>query len=190
MPRTNAPVVTAFGSGDQPVFDLSGGLALRSFAPGDEAIVHAAFTDPDIVGWHQFRIESATEAHAVIEQTRSKWAAGARADWLIEEDGDGVGRVGLHADAMRGTAEVAYWLLPRGRGRGLATKSVRALTEWAHGIGFHHILLQHSVHNVASCAVAERLGYRFEGVSKESHFHADGWHDMHWHAHVAGDPLT
>lgn len=190
MPRTNDPVVTAFGSGGQPSFDLGHGLALRGFAPGDEATVQAAFDDPDIVRWHQFRVESVAEASEVIDRTRAQWAAGTRADWLIEQDGDGMGRVGLLVDAMRGTAEIAYWLLPGGRGRGLATMSARAVTEWAHGIGFHHIQLRHSVHNGASCAVAERLGYRFEGVSREAHFHADGWHDMHCHAHVASDPLT
>ena len=64
------------------------------------------------------------------------------------------------------------------------------MTEWAHGLGVHRILLQHAVHNAASCAVADRVGYRPEGTARQLALHDDGWHDMHQHAHVAGDPLS
>lgn len=190
MPRTIEPVVTRFGSGDQPRFDLGDGVTLRGFVSADEAIVRDAFTDPDIVRWHHFRADTVADAAAWIERTRANWVARTKADWLIEEDGAGMGRVGLGVDSLRGTAEIAYWLLPTGRGRGLVTRCAGAITTWAHDLGVHRILLQHSVRNSASCAVAGRLGYRAEGTARQLDLHADGWHDMHQHAHVADDPLT
>ncbi len=190
MPRTIDPVVTVFGSGGQPTFHLGDGLTRRPFTPSDESIVRAAFSSPDIVRWHHFRVDTTEEATAWIDRTRTKWVEAEQADWLIEEDGVGVGRVGLHVDAMRGNAEIAYWLLPGGRGRGLVTIAAHALTAWAHDLGFHRIVLQHSVHNSASCAVAVRLGYSSEGTARQQDLHADGWHDMHQHAHVVGDSLA
>lgn len=53
--------------------------------------------------------------------------------------------------------------------------------------GFHRVVLQHPVHNALSCAVAERLGYSFEGTARQQDIHDDGWHDMHQYAQVAGD---
>ena len=44
-----------------------------------------------------------------------------------------IGEVGLSGfDAKHAGALIGYWLLPDGRGQGLATASVRAVTEWAH----------------------------------------------------------
>jgi len=57
-------------------------------------------------------------------------------------------------------AEIMYWLAPEGRGRGLATKSVRLLSEWAFRIlKLEQILLKTHPENVASQRVAERAGF-------------------------------
>ncbi|WP_435880234.1 hypothetical protein [Streptomyces atroolivaceus] len=44
-----------------------------------------------------------------------------------------------------------------------------------------------SVLNEASCRVAVKPGFSFEGVRRRGNLHADGWHDMHVHARVRGD---
>ena len=54
-------------------------------------------------------------------------------------------------------------------------------------IGLHRIELAHSVANVASCQVAARAGYAYEGTMRGEGLHADGWHDMHLHARLQGD---
>ena len=88
-----------------------------------------------------------------------------------------------------GLAECTYWTLPRARGRGVAATAARAAARWALAVvGLHRVELQHSVRNAASCRVALRAGFRAEGVRRSALFHADGWHDMHCHALVAGDP--
>jgi ribosomal-protein-alanine N-acetyltransferase len=78
-------------------------------------------------------------------------------------------------------------VLPDARRQGLARRAVECVTRWGdESIGVHRILLQHSVHNAASCAVALRSGYEAEGTARQQDLHADGWHDMHQQAHLAG----
>jgi len=58
------------------------------------------------------------------------------------------------------TGEVMYWLAPWDRRRGIATKAVALLCEWAlTGLGFTHITLKTNMDNVASQRVAERAGF-------------------------------
>ena len=87
-----------------------------------------------------------------------------------------------------GTAELAYWVTPAARGRGLCTQAVTALSEWAfREVGFHRLELAHSIHNPRSCRVATKAGFSEEGVRRSSARHADGWHDMHVHARLRSD---
>jgi [ribosomal protein S5]-alanine N-acetyltransferase len=36
--------------------------------------------------------------------------------------------------------------------------------------------------------VAAKAGYKLEGTKRSGLLHADGWHDMHLHARIAGPP--
>lgn len=40
--------------------------------------------------------------------------------------------------------------------------------------------------NGASCRVAVKAGFHAEGIRKGAALHADGWHDLHQHALLAG----
>lgn len=56
--------------------------------------------------------------------------------------------------------EIMYWLAPSGRGRGLATKSVKVLSAWAfQNLKLERIVLKTHHDNVASQKVAEHAGY-------------------------------
>ncbi|GAA1274526.1 hypothetical protein GCM10009665_72490 [Kitasatospora nipponensis] len=90
---------------------------------------------------------------------------------------------------VEGNAELLYWLLPSARGTGIVVEAVRRLSEWGlEGLGLHRMSLCHSVANPASCRVAEKAGYLLEGTMRSAVLHADGWHDVHLHALVQGDP--
>jgi RimJ/RimL family protein N-acetyltransferase len=59
---------------------------------------------------------------------------------------------------------------------------------WALGdLGLHRLECQHAVANTASCRVAQKAGYAYEGTKRSACLHADGWHDMHLHAQVRSD---
>ena len=62
---------------------------------------------------------------------------------------------------------------PAARGRGVATEALRLLTDWAFGLGMLRAELHISVDNVASKRVAERNGYRLDGVLRSLWFKGD-----------------
>lgn len=94
-----------------------------------------------------------------------------------------VAAVGLMADGFD-SAELAYWVRPERRGRGIGVRSVSAVTRWAHGrAGVRRVWLEIDPANAASLRVAERTGYRFsERMPRHcrSWAHADPDRDV-WH---------
>lgn len=191
MPRLSAPVVPAgsLSQAEQPVLP-AGDLLLRPWAEADAQALLAAFADAEIRRWHVRSLESRPEAVELIARYNQQWQQETAAHWAVT--GPAVlGRVALRAiDLDEGSGEIAYWVTPAARGRGTAVRAVVALSEWALGdLGLHRLDLHHSVANTASCRVAGKAGYAYEGTRRSACLHADGWHDMHVHAQVQGDGL-
>jgi RimJ/RimL family protein N-acetyltransferase len=69
-----------------------------------------------------------------------------------------------HLDSKRSVIEIGYWLYPRARGRGVATKVARALAEYAFTLGLQRVVAHVELGNVASERVLERAGFSREGV--------------------------
>jgi RimJ/RimL family protein N-acetyltransferase len=69
-----------------------------------------------------------------------------------------------HLDAKRSVVEIGYWLFPRARGRGTATRVARALAEYAFTLGIQRVAAYVEVGNVPSERVLERAGFTREGV--------------------------
>ncbi|MFF8656130.1 GNAT family N-acetyltransferase [Streptomyces huasconensis] len=159
----------------------------------DATAVAKAFEDPDIQRWHLKRADSEAEARQWITRWQQGWQDEAAAHWAIVDGGSGdsegggvLGRVSLQSVILAGgQAEIAYWTAPWARGRGVCSRAVTAVSDWALGeAGFHRLELGHSTLNDASCRVAVRTGFVLEGVRRNALLHADGWHDMHLHARV------
>ncbi|WP_328978214.1 GNAT family N-acetyltransferase [Streptomyces canus] len=202
----------------QPVLALPGGLKLRPWRTTDAGALVAASHDPAISRWNLLPTLTEDEARARIGRMRERWERETAAVWAVaREDGGegahvltstGIGPAGprdehaknpgpgdilglaawINVDLDRGHAEIAYWVLPAGRGTGIAVEAARRLTDWAlHDLGLHRLTLCHAVANEASCRVAEKAGFRLEGTMRHALLHADGWHDQHLHARVRGD---
>lgn len=189
MPRLTVPVVAAgsLRQAAQPVLQ-AGDLILRPWAEADADALLTAFADPELQRWHARTVESRAEAAAMIARYTQAWQDETAAHWVIA--GPAVlGRVALRViDLDEGTTEIAYWVTRAARGRGVAARAARALTDWVLGdLGLHRIELQHAVANTASCRVALKAGYAYEGTRRSSVLHADGWHDMHVHGRIQGD---
>lgn len=77
-----------------------------------------------------------------------------------------VGACGLHTlyrEPRRGS--LGYWLAADAQGHGIATRAMHAVTAKAFDdLGFERVDLRADVANERSRAVAERLGFTFEGV--------------------------
>ena len=85
-----------------------------------------------------------------------------------------IGSVSL-TDFEHGNAMVRYWLLPEGRGRGLATRAVKLVAGWAFSdLGVGRLAVFIEPENVASVAVVERCGFLREGLLRRHMVGRDG----------------
>ncbi|MBL8930410.1 MAG: GNAT family N-acetyltransferase [Kineosporiaceae bacterium] len=189
MPRLVAPTVRPGALGPSQPRLAGHGVLLRPWAPTDAPALVAAYADPDIQRWHCRSLDDG-EAPQLIDEWRQAWAAGTGASWAVVDPGGGLlGRVGLReVDLAGGLAELAYWVLPTARRRGVAVAAVRTLSRWAFDqVGLQRLELVHSTANQASCGVAGAAGFPFEGTLRGCVEHTDGWHDMHLHARIRTD---
>jgi [ribosomal protein S5]-alanine N-acetyltransferase len=185
MPQLTDPVVVpgSLARSAQPVLEV-GDLVLRPWRASDAPAVAEAYSDPGIRRWH---VRSMTEDEA------RAWIGSWPGRWARENGGGGAGLLGQislrRLDLAAGIGEVSYWVLPAARGRRVATRALCALSAWVFDQSWlHRIELAHSTLNPISCRVAENAGYRAEGTKRGEGLHADGWHDMHSHARLSGDP--
>jgi RimJ/RimL family protein N-acetyltransferase len=103
-----------------------------------------------------------------------------------------IGAVGLMPDSP-GSTELAYWIRPENRRRGIASRAVRATTLWAHrNLAVPRIWLEIEPGNEPSLRLAQHADYHFEerlsqhcrDWSCEDAEH-DSWHDCLIWVHVS-----
>jgi RimJ/RimL family protein N-acetyltransferase len=161
----------------------AGWLTLRPFTTADIPWVYEVSLDPELQHFtgvpSPYRLEHA--ASFVEHLTIAGWDGGQRAEFLAQDASTGarLGRVGLGLDGS-GSAEVGYWVDARARQRGVATGAVRAACRWAFGtLGLELIEWRCEVGNTASRRVAEKAGFRIEGMLRKRLVHrgvrVDAW---------------
>lgn len=147
-------------------------VTLRPADDRDLPAIDLGIHDPDVVRWFGQPNSSASE---VLALNRERWAAGSPTFAICELDGICVGHVWINfSSSEAGIGYVGYWLLPRARGRGLATRAVQVLSDWAiQDPGTTRLRLLTEPANDRSQRVAERSGFRLVGVLAE-HGEVDG----------------
>ena len=91
--------------------------------------------------------------------------------FAIEYGGEAAGGVGflLGRDIARMSAEMGYWLSEEFWGRGIATRVVTAMSDWAFSnYNLTRVFAMAFAHNVASIRVLEKAGFLREGVLRRS----------------------
>jgi RimJ/RimL family protein N-acetyltransferase len=104
------------------------------------------------------------------------WRDGSRAGFAIEtHEGEFLGLglfVSLELEGRQG--EIGYVVGPAARGMGVATRTLRLLTDWGFSqLGLERIELWIDTTNKGSERVAERVGYEREGVLRSYWFKED-----------------
>jgi RimJ/RimL family protein N-acetyltransferase len=126
-------------------------LLLREATPADEPFV-ATMTD-SLFGM---------APHEWIARVGERYARDGYALWLAIERATGapIGWIGLLAQTIDGVdeAEVSYHLHAQQRGRGFAIEGARAVRDWAFARGYDHVIALVREENIASQAVARKLG--------------------------------
>ncbi|MFG3280319.1 GNAT family N-acetyltransferase [Streptomyces sp. NPDC048111] len=147
-------------------------LRLRPWQADDVDALVSAHRDPELRQWLMGVISSDVDAQHWIDRQRQGWAAGDRFSFAVVEDGGtGVATALGHVTVKTGkdgSAEVGYWTAAEARGRGLASRALESVVQWAFSdrapLSVARLDLLHSVGNRASCRVAERCGFALQTI--------------------------
>jgi RimJ/RimL family protein N-acetyltransferase len=155
-----------------PDAELTDGVVtLRPVRPGDEDALLDERLDRQAQRWAtSTRLWTAPDVRAFVAAAPAFWLAGTEARLAIVDTASGVcaGSIGLRVSvpAFR-VAELGYGLRPGWRGRGLTTRAVRLVADWAFSrAGIARLEIGTATGNVASQRVAERAGFQREGVAR------------------------
>ena len=91
---------------------------------------------------------------------------------IVDASGEFLGMAALvRLDSDAREAEAGYIVAPAARGRGIAVRALRMLTDWSlQELGLERVELRIEVENEPSIRVAERAGFVREGVLRSVHF--------------------
>lgn len=143
-----------------------GEIALRPFEDDDAARFATLNRDPAIERYTRMSVpRDPRDAAEWIDRARRGWegegpwrfaVADARSNELL-------GYIGIRL--VDGNGQIGYWVRREARGRGVATRALRLLARWAlDSAGFARIQLLVEPRNEPSRRVAEKAGFRAEGV--------------------------
>ncbi|MCK6438884.1 MAG: GNAT family N-acetyltransferase [Planctomycetes bacterium] len=114
-----------------------------------------------------------------IARARQNAGKGTALEIMIVLGGVIVGRCTMFdIDKTNAKAEIGYWLDAGLEGKGIATKACKAMLEYAfNGLELNRIQLRTHPGNAKSVAVAERLGFRLEGIMRQEFRGASGHYE-------------
>jgi ribosomal-protein-serine acetyltransferase len=155
---------------------------LRELADRDAEELHALIerNRSGLARWLRWaRDQTPAETLAFIRQARVGAAARESIQRAVVVDGRIVGMVGLpRVDRENRCAEIGYWLDEAHRGRGVMTTAVAALVDVAFGDWrLNRVEIRTDVENRPSRALAERLGFHYEGVMRQAYWVGDRYSD-------------
>ncbi|MGH2634065.1 MAG: GNAT family N-acetyltransferase [Tepidiformaceae bacterium] len=157
-------------------------VTLRPWSRDDADFMAGAFADPAIRRYNGVLDRlgrpasplSVMEAEAVIDEFASNWRAFATTGtpsgvvFAITDTASGglVGCCGVDDWSKADVAQFGYWIAPKARGRGYATRAAILLTRWLFERGAARAFLTIVAGNQESVAVALRAGFVYEGTMR------------------------
>jgi RimJ/RimL family protein N-acetyltransferase len=160
---------------DPPLSD--GVVTLRAWRADDVSVlVECLDGDEEIARWLEMVPQpyDLKAARAWVDEAASYWHEATAAPFAItaSDTGDVLGGVGFRwVDVTQSIGEVGYWLRRKARGRGLTTRAVQLISGWAlETLDCERLQLRADELNVPSQRVAEKAGFRREGVLRSVQF--------------------
>jgi [ribosomal protein S5]-alanine N-acetyltransferase len=156
-------------------------LRLRQFRGEDTDAMHECFADPAVMRFwntpvHTKRIETERAVRRFIDCTPSYYRF-----WAVADAGTDrcLGMVNYHDGHIRNKrVAVGYIINPARHRQRIATEAVSAMLDHCFGeLGLHRVQAFIQPDNTASRALAEKLGFRGEGLLRDNLRVADTWRD-------------
>ncbi|MGL4289690.1 MAG: GNAT family N-acetyltransferase [Phreatobacter sp.] len=156
-------------------------LSLRQFRADDVDAMHECFASPEAMRfWNQpvytKRLETERTVRNLIDCTPSYYRF-----WAVADAGTDrcLGLVNYHDGHIRSRrASIGYIIDPARQRQGIAFEAVSAMRDFCFGeLGLHR--LQAFIHpdNSASIGLAEKLGFRREGLLRDNLRVGEDWRD-------------
>lgn len=101
-----------------------------------------------------------------------------------------IGSIGLAigSDVHRSTAELGYWIAEGHRGRGVATRAIASIAEYAFGeLGLVRVFAEPFGPNSTSVRALEKCGFQYEGLMRRNVIKDGEFLDQHLLAIVNPD---
>ena len=182
--------------------DLGGGGSLRLFEPHDAAELFR-LVDENRMGlreWLPWLDDNRSEALSLsfIRSALRKYADNGAFDAGIWHQGRLAGAIGYHPVSWANkNVSIGYWLGHHARGKGLMTRACSALVTHAfETLRLQRVEIRCATTNVKSQKVPRRLGFKEEGVLRQSEWLYDRFVDHivfaqlkhEWTSSVAAKP--
>jgi RimJ/RimL family protein N-acetyltransferase len=157
---------------EEPLTD--GVVTLRRWDIEDvPALVDAIDGDPEITNFLELIPQPYREheARTWVDAAAAMWRDQIASPFAVLAEEAVVGGAGItwidRADAV---GDIGYWLRRDARRRGYTTRAVLLLARWAFEHGCERLQIRADTENEASMRVAERVGFRREGVLRSIRF--------------------
>jgi RimJ/RimL family protein N-acetyltransferase len=184
---TAQPVlITATAEGEQ--------ITLRPAELRDADAVFRTATDPESVKWTSIPVEYSREMALgfINEYAPGWWSRCQGGAWVIADSGDNyVGQIDLRVSAKdKQVADVGFMILPDARGKGYMTAALRAVVRFGFDeLGLERVEWQAHVGNDGSKRVAEKAGFKLEGIQRKGCLQRGIRHDC-WIAATVKEDLA
>ena len=151
-----------------------GHLVLRPWREEDAPDVYAACQDPDIQRWIPAIPRPYTLEHARA-YVRGEATPNDARGFAVDVGGRVAGAIGMRVDDVNRIGHIGYWCAPDARNRGVTTRALRLVCRLGlDDLGLERLELLTDLDNHASQRVAEKVGFRREGVLRSHLRHPDG----------------
>jgi ribosomal-protein-serine acetyltransferase len=133
-----------------------------------------------------FTLGEVRERIAYLREWESK---NAHLSCVLWHGSDLVGMVSVQEiDWENLSASIGLWIAPPAQRRGIASRAVRGIADYAfEALALEQLLLRCPVENLACRRLAARLGWRYEGLSRRGLLLGDSFYDCETYAVIAPD---
>lgn len=165
-------------------FDLDGGLLLRQFEDADaDVLFRTVKANYDhlrtFLHWvvPEFSLESSKRFIIDCAESAENGDSTSYGIFLNDEFAGVISW--FHLDKHSRRMEIGYWIAAKFEGSGIITRSCKMLIDHAFDeLDLNRIEIRCATENVRSRAIPERLGFKLEGVLRESEWRHTRFYDM------------
>jgi len=167
---------------------------LRLIEPADAEALSALINENfehirEWSGWLNEKQRPIGRTREWIDENRFRFAGGSGFEMAIWHRGKMAGQIGYnYFDRENRRTELGYWLAASFQGKGLVTKSCRALiTNAFETLNMNRVEIRCGAKNLKSRKIPENLGFKKEGTARQAEWLHDRFIDLVVYSMLAND---